>query len=201
MAAPSKPIIPSPQSDRQPNAHRFRVSIPPGYAETLRAFTVALNEFRHKKGSRPRAVKQVAFDQSDGWSSFSLACAVLTSLLKLSEPTAIRLLRHARRTFHKRAVGRPKGPSLPEFPSLFMAAARDCAGMSKREILRTVGRQARESDIRWLQRRLKQGRRLARDLPWSEFFKDVRSLPRKQRLQYLTSAIRLYEETDQPDRS
>ncbi len=191
MAAPSKPIIPPSQRDRQPSAHRLGVPIPPGYAETLRAFTVTLNEFRPKKGRRSRAAQEVLFDQNDRWSSFSLACAVLTTLMKLSEPKAIRLLRHARRTFHKRSVGRPKGPSLPEFPSLLMAAARDCAGMSKPEILRIVGREATEANMTWLQRRLKQGRKAARDLPWSEFFKDVQSLPRKQRLEYLTSAIRL----------
>jgi hypothetical protein len=200
MAAPSKPIIPPSQHDRQPSAHRVGVSIPPGYAETLRAFTVALNEPRHKLGRRSRTVKEVTFDQRDNWSSFSLACAVLTTLLKLSEPKAITLLRHARRTFHKRPVGRPTGPSLPEVPSLILAAARDCASISKPEILRIVGRETTEANIRWLQRRLKQGRQSARDLQWSEFLKAVQSLPRKQRFEYLTDAMRVLCAPDQPDR-
>jgi len=190
MAAPSKPIIPPPQRDRQPTAHRVSVSIPPGYAETLRAFTVALNEFRPKKGRRSRAAQEVVFDQGDSWSSFSLACAVLTTLMKLSEPTAIRLLRHARRTFHKQPMGQPKGPRLPLFPSLLMAEARYRAGMSKPQILRILGREVTEANVRWLQRRLKLGRKSARDAPWSVFFEAVQALPRKQYLEYLTAAIR-----------
>jgi hypothetical protein len=190
MAAPSKPIIPPSESNRQSNARPFRVSIPPNYAETLRAFTIALNEFRPKKGRRSRAAQVVAFDQNDSWSSFSLACALLTILMKLSEPTAIRLLRHARRTFHKRPVGQPKGRRLPLFPSLLMAEARYRAGMSKPQILRILGREVTEANIRWLQRRLEQGRKSARDVQWSVFFEAVQALPRKQYLEYLTNAIR-----------
>jgi hypothetical protein len=80
-----------------------------------------------------------------------------------------------------------------------MAEAR-AAGMSKPQILRIVDREPTEADIRWLQRRLKQGRESARDAPWSVFFEAVRALPQKKRSEYLTAAIRRHRETDQPVR-
>lgn len=179
---------PAPSKQHNP----FAIGASPGLVKALSAFEKALRRFNQKKGTgTTRPTRPAYFDPADLGSSFLFAIAVLTTLLRISEASALSLLRSARRTFQGRALGRPKGRTTSEFQSLFIMVAREC-GLSRPQILTILDREDTAANIRWLERRIGVGRRLAQDHMGIDILEKIRSLPATDRSIYLIDVLRQY---------
>lgn len=152
--------------------------VPPNFQKARDAFATGLLLLeRRRKRLNDKSAFDVHFNIYNARSSRFFADGVLTALLKLKATAALRLLRRARLAFAGQRQGRPRRRTLSSIQCIIIAAAHDGAGISRAEILDTLGRSRIESNVPWLSRRIAYGRELTAALPGRDFVERARRNP------------------------